>query len=102
MKRFFCNGKNGFCDREIKNGYVWCKGCQFENGTGGELVEITTNFDRIMAMSLEELAKLLCELQQRDKSIGGVNAGCFECIASKYCRHGVNGMRVYLESEVTE
>ena len=52
-----------------------------------------TNYDRIKAMSKEEMAELLC--------------GCSDCTSElcygkDLCRYGQNGCLKWLESEVTE
>ena len=49
---FYCNGKKGFCECDIL-----CADCRCYDNTGGQ--HITTNADRIRAMSDEELAKVL-------------------------------------------
>lgn len=56
MKKFFCNGKKGFCyDTDI------CANCEFCDNSGGKYNEVpVTNADRIRAMSDEELAKEMC------------------------------------------
>ena len=46
---FYCNGKKGFCECDIL-----CADCRCYDNTGGQ--HITTNADRIRAMSDEELA----------------------------------------------
>ena len=47
MKRYYCNGKKGYCDR-------------FTNGTGGEVVDCPdTVYEQIKNMSIEELADWL-------------------------------------------
>lgn len=38
MEKFFCFGKNGFCEKESGEG-VDCYGCEFVNGNGGEYRE---------------------------------------------------------------
>jgi hypothetical protein len=54
MKKFFCNGKKDFCDKEL------CPhDCEFFTNSGGEYVSQMTNADRIRAMSDEELAVFL-------------------------------------------
>lgn len=52
-----------------------------------------TNFEAIKDMSLKELADFLCTLNRDD---------CSECIASKYCYRGHNGMPYWLEAEHEE
>lgn len=58
MTKFFCNGKQGFCDKKEDS---YCTDCPHCNSTGGYYVEVKTktNADRIRAMSDKELAKLL-------------------------------------------
>ena len=104
MKKYYCNGKKGFCDKPNIN---MCSFCEFTNGEGGKEVEIpNTNYDRIRNMSVEELAKLINSLER----IG------FDC--QRYCsftKDGVcnhyagiskgscvDGIIQWLESEVTE
>ena len=57
---FYCNGKKGVCDK-----YPVCKHtCEHFDNSGGKHIDgldskhITTNADRIRAMSDEELAEL--------------------------------------------
>ena len=62
MKRFYCNGKKGYCDRG-NDANVKCFNCEFGNGEGGKEVEIpNTNYDRIRNMSVEELAEGIATL----------------------------------------
>lgn len=58
-KRFYCNGKKGYCDRG--NDYnINCTGCEFVNDTGGDVVDVPdTVYEKIKAMSIEELADWL-------------------------------------------
>jgi hypothetical protein len=59
MKRYYCNGKKGYCDRGNDNN-IDCRDCEFANGTGGEEVDIPdTNYERIRNMSVEESADKL-------------------------------------------
>ena len=59
MKRFYCNGKKGYCDRGNDNN-IYCKDCEFANGTGGDVVDVPdTVYEKIKAMSIEELADWL-------------------------------------------
>lgn len=39
MKRFYCNGKKGYCDRG-NDANVECFNCEFGNGEGGKEVEV--------------------------------------------------------------
>lgn len=38
VKKFYCNGKQGFCDEKQPTSGV-CSVCEFEDGTGGEYKE---------------------------------------------------------------
>ena len=59
MKRFYCNGKKGYCNRGNDN-IIDCKDCEFANGTGGNVVDVPdTVYEKIKAMSIEELADWL-------------------------------------------
>ena len=49
---YWCNGLKAICERDRK-----CIGCKAVNGKGGKY--ITTNAERIRAMSDEELAIML-------------------------------------------
>ena len=40
MKKFFCLGKNGFCEADGSNKRMGCWGCKFLNGEGGEYREV--------------------------------------------------------------
>ena len=54
MKRFYCNGKKGYCDRG-NDCNIDCKDCEFANGTGGDVVDVSdTVYEKIKAMSIEE------------------------------------------------
>lgn len=57
--------------------------------------ERMTNFERIKAMSVEEMAKCLCEM---------MTAECcdFSCPAREYCTPHNNGLPRWLESEVQD
>ena len=61
MKRLYCNGKKGFCpnyDGETEP-ECWKYSCEFQDGKGSEIIENFTNFDRIKAMSVEEMADMI-------------------------------------------
>jgi hypothetical protein len=57
-----------------------------------------TNYERIKAMSVDELASFFCniitEVEAEDP--------CAICPARKHCRYGHTGMKDWLESEVAE
>lgn len=58
MKKFFCNGKKGFCDTYL------CNNCDFADGSCGDYKEVPlTNADRIRAMSDEEMAIMFAMLK---------------------------------------
>lgn len=56
MKKFYCNGKKGYCDRGNDN--IDCKDCEFANGTGGDIVDIPDIVDNIQRLTVKEYAKL--------------------------------------------
>lgn len=59
MKRFYCNGKKGYCDRGNDNN-INCKDCEFVNDTGGDVIDVPdTVYEKIKAMNIEELADWL-------------------------------------------
>lgn len=59
MKKFFCNGKKGFCHDNDN-----CANCEFCDNSGGEYKEVPlTNADRIRAMSDEEMAIMFAMLK---------------------------------------
>lgn len=106
MKRYYCNGKKGYCDRGNDNN-INCQDCEFANGTGGKIVDVlNTNYDRIKNMSVMKMAemfapfvwKTVCEcdkIQQiRCERYGMPDGGCVQCIT--------NDVEEWLESEVTE
>lgn len=37
MKRLYCNGKNGFCDRYDGVDEPACAGCEYADGSGSEV-----------------------------------------------------------------
>lgn len=49
---FYCNGKKGICDVDFL-----CQGCTYFDNSGGK--HLSTNAERIRAMSDEELAEYL-------------------------------------------
>ena len=49
---YWCNGLKAICERDRR-----CVGCKAANGKGGKY--ITTNAERIRAMSYEELADII-------------------------------------------
>ena len=51
-----------------------------------------TNFEFIKSLTLDELATLLCDISQGD---------CKTCLARDMCGYKSNGMRKFLESEVS-
>ena len=59
---YYCNGKKGVCDCPIN-----CIDCQYSDNSGGR--EVVTNGDRIRAMTDEELAKTLIEVNDFGCSI---------------------------------
>lgn len=46
MKRFYCNGKKGYCDRG-NEANINCKDCEFANGTGGNVVDVPCKYCNI-------------------------------------------------------
>jgi hypothetical protein len=77
MKRYYCNGKKGFCDRG-NDGNIDCSGCEFTDGTGGNVVENAyTNFERIKDMSIEEMAAFLKSMVDDNETH---KVGCYGCI----------------------
>lgn len=57
MRKFYCNAKKGYCEKEI------CGSCKKYDGTGGNYIEVDenrkpTNFDKITE-SVESLAEFL-------------------------------------------
>lgn len=66
---YYCNGKKGLCDTDGV-----CKhGCEHFDNTGGQ--RITTNADRIRAMSDKEL----CEFLSQYKFCDMCEEGCDSC-----------------------
>ena len=57
-----------------------------------------TNHERIKAITVDELASLFCNIIAEVE----VEDPCAICPARKHCRHGHNGMKDWLESEVAE
>ena len=57
-----------------------------------------TNYDRIKAMSVDELASFFCNII----AVVEVEDPCAICPARKHCRYGHTGMKDWLESEVAE
>ena len=95
MKRYFCNGKKGYCDRGNDN-EIDCTSCEFVDGTGGEFVECpNTNFERIKSMSIEEFSiefetELCSYIKRLDSERCEKYSDCSEC------------RRDWLESEVSD
>lgn len=102
MKRYYCNGKKGYCDRgNDKN--ISCQDCEFANGTGGEIVDVPqTNYECIKNMSVEELASILSTHEDCEKYCTYTKDG--KC--NKFQGDGkggcADGVKQWLESEVTE
>lgn len=61
---------------------------------GNEEPKPQTNYDRIHAMSVEELAEFMCH----NVSNGTVN--CAFCATAEFCRMGHNGWLDWLKQEV--
>ena len=57
-----------------------------------------TNYERIKAMSVDELASFFCNIIAEVE----VEDPCTICPARNHCRYGHTGMKDWLESEVTE
>lgn len=55
-----------------------------------------TNFEKIKEMSIDELSSFLCRFVDVEVE------DCDKCPATKYCRRGCNGFKVWLESEAKE
>ena len=62
MKRFFCNGKKGYCDRENDN-IINCFACEFADDTGGEIVECP---DTVYEAITEQVNKTINTIFQRE------------------------------------
>lgn len=58
-----------------------------------------TNYERIKAMSVDDLAAFFCNIIIAEVE---VEDPCTICPARKHCRYGHNGMKDWLESEVSE
>lgn len=56
MKRFYCYGKKGCCDKCKDN---QCYTCEFHNGEGGKEVDAPTNYERIRNMDIKKMALFL-------------------------------------------
>ena len=63
MRKYYCNGKKGFCDRYNGETEPSCIACIHGDGTGGEVIENITNYDRIRNMSVEEMASFFEKIQ---------------------------------------
>lgn len=50
MKRYYCNGKKDFCDRDCKS-----DACEFFDGSGGEDMEVPLNKEFLWQFNLEQL-----------------------------------------------
>lgn len=98
MKRYYCNGKKGYCDRGNDND-IDCTACEFANGDGGEIVDCPdTNFETIKCMSIEALARFMnecghdfppyCDCKTATK--GTCDQNCLEC-AKKWLESEVEG-----------
>ena len=60
-----------------------------------------TNYERIKAMSVDELASFLCNIFIAEAEVE-VEDPCTICPARNHCRYGHNGMKDWLESEVAK
>jgi hypothetical protein len=98
MKKFYCNGKKGYCDicYDKENN---CVDCEFFTAEGGKETEVfNTNYERIRNMSVEELAGFMNEWAQDSPpfccDISAANGLCdYRCF---------NCAKQWLEMEVTE
>ena len=91
---FYCNGKKGVCDTHP----VCKRSCKYFDNSGGKHIDdldgkrITTNADRIRAMSDEELAKIIngftVYFTECNRSIYEVN--CEDCELCELCSLGEN------------
>ena len=62
MYKFYCNGKKGFCDTYDGEVTSNCYDCIHHDESGGEVVEIITQFDLIKSMNVKEMAELFTTL----------------------------------------
>jgi hypothetical protein len=90
VKKFFCFGKDDFCDDTSG-----CLNCDFYNCSGGEEREaIDTNADHIRAMTDEELAAFLMELMFKTPCFGEGVFPYHPCPQDQDCKKcGVNWLK---------
>lgn len=77
MSRFYCNGKQGFCDIYDDTGTTRCFGCTHHDATGGEFVESITQFDRVKSMDINELAEFIKSMVDENEVH---SVACYGCI----------------------
>ena len=78
MKKLYCNGKKDYCPHFDGENPTNCSdfNCVYFDGSGCKITEEKfTNYDRILNMSIEELAAFCAR-----------NFGCRECEARELCR----------------
>lgn len=64
MKKFFCNGKQGICEKE---GYHICNECEYLSNTGGKYVEVP-EFPKMKVM-LDRFAKMPTRAHETDAGL---------------------------------
>lgn len=102
MNKFYCNGKKGFCDSFDGDLTANCYGCIHHDGTGGKIVESFTQFDRVKAMNVIELARFIAEQVMNHEQVHllekDTNATHIEFLKNTLFK----GYLLYLESEVID
>lgn len=91
--------KDGFIDL-AQNSYI----CQ--NTTVLDVADANThrmtNFERIKAMSIDELTEIFEAIAENDVCLMNGHQWCSECKFAKFCDVQAGDVREWLESEVTE
>lgn len=92
---YFCYGKNGYCDYPKD-----CEDCIYflrNDESVEDFKVVTTNYDRIRNMSIEELARFMATQFAQD-----CYSCKFGCVDSPTDNHCVNGYYRWLNSEVSD
>ena len=95
MKKFYCNGKKGYC-KNPSSGV--CGLCKFYNAEGGKEVETrNTNYDRIRNMGASAIEKQIPKKPnihgvREDREVNTISYTCPMChehiwVTEKYCKH---------------
>ena len=98
MKRLYCNGKRDYCPHFDGENPTKCSdfNCVYFDGSGCKITEKEfTNYDRILNMSIDEMAEFI----SKDGPFCGYADGGIDCVFGQNGGNCAEHAKKWLESE---